>query len=113
MYLTANLLGTHLAGIGVFHGRSINVATTLLTCLLSCALAEQLECTLLGLIASSKKMLLGRLLTERMLAAADNPAMLILHQILLCQTTRCFISSAMPNLCLGTNSHSILKAAKK
>ncbi len=58
-------------------------------------------------------MLLGRLLAERMLAAADNPAMLILHQILLCQTTRCLISGAMPNLCLGAYYHSILKAAKK
>lgn len=58
-------------------------------------------------------MLLGRLLTERMLAAADNPAMLILHQILLCQTTSCLISSAVPYLCLGTYYHSILIPAKK
>lgn len=91
----------------------ILVATALLTCLLSCALAEQLEGALLRLVASGEQMLLGGGFSERMLAAADNPAMLILHQILLCQATRCLISSAVPNLCLGTYYHSILIPAKK
>lgn len=93
------------------HGLLHIGATTLLTCLT--ALAEQLEGALLGLVTRSEQMLLGRLLTKCMLAAADNPAMLILHQILLCQTTSCLIGGAVPNLSLGTYCHLILKTTKK
>ncbi len=78
-----DLLSAHLAGIRIFHDRRINVPTTLLAGLLAATFAEQLECALLRLVAGREQMLLSRLLTERMFAAADNPAMLILHQILL------------------------------
>ena len=80
--------------------------TSSLTCLLTrSTLAEELERTLLGLVASREEELLGGLGAERMLAAADNPAVLILHQIPLCQATRCLISGAVPYLCFRAYCH--------
>jgi len=84
----------------------------MLTCLLSLAcllsrgtLLEELECALLGLVAGCKEELLGGLGAERMLATAYNPAVLVLHQILLCEATSRLVNSAMPYLCLGTSCH--------
>ncbi len=92
----------------------------MLTCLLSLAcllgngtLLEELESALLGLVACSEKELLGGLGAEGVLTTADNPAVLVLHQILLCETTRGLISSAMPYLCFGTNSHFYIKVGEK
>jgi hypothetical protein len=77
-----------------------------LTCLLCHGtLLKELESALLRLVASSEQELLGGLCAEGVLATADNPAVLVLHEILLCQTTSGLIRSAMPYLCLGTSCH--------
>lgn len=63
-------------------------------------LLEELESALLGLVAGCEEELLGGLGTESMLATADNPAMLVLHEILLCEATSRLIHSSVPYLCL-------------
>jgi hypothetical protein len=66
-------------------------------------LREEAELALLGYIAQSAQ-LLDRLLTSRLLAAADNATTLSLHQILLVETTGGVLGSAMEHLGLGSYS---------
>lgn len=65
-------------------------------------LVEQPERTLLGLVALAGQVLQGLLAGEH-LAAAHNAAVLVLHQILLGQTTGGVLGRAVENLGLGAN----------
>ena len=68
---------------------------------LGCLLLEQLERALLRLVAGLHEVLEG-LLAQGVLLPADN-APLVLHQILLCQTTGRLFRSSVPDACLGAN----------
>lgn len=65
-------------------------------------LLHQLEGAFLGLVSSLDQILKG-LLSESMLLAAYNAA-LVLHEILLREATGCVLSTAMPDLGLAANS---------
>ncbi len=67
-------------------------------------LLEQLEGTLLGLVALAGQVLQS-LLAGSHLLATDNAAMLVLNEILLLQTTGGVLGSSVENLGLGANSH--------
>jgi hypothetical protein len=67
-------------------------------------LTEKLERALLGLVALARQ-ILQRLLARLHLLAADNAVVLVLHQILLLQTTSRVLRRAMEYLRLGTNCH--------
>lgn len=67
-------------------------------------LVEQTERALLGLVALAGQVLQS-LLAGHHLAAAHDAAMLVLHQILLLQTTGRVLGGAVEHLSLGTNSH--------
>jgi hypothetical protein len=66
------------------------------------ALAEQAE-PALGRLVAELEQTRDRLLARRMLLAADNPAHLRLHQILLLQTPARVLCRAMEYFCLGTD----------
>ena len=65
-------------------------------------LVEEAERTLLGLVALPGK-ILERLAAGGHLAAADNPAVLVLDQVLLLQTTGGVLRRTVPDLRLGAN----------
>jgi hypothetical protein len=71
------------------------------------ALVEQLEGSLARLVALGRQELQS-LLARRHLLAAHDPAMLVLHQILLGQTTGGVLRRAVEHLRLGANSHLVL-----
>jgi hypothetical protein len=67
-------------------------------------LAEQLEGSAPGLVALAGQILQG-LLAGGHLPAADDAAVLVLHQVLLLQTTGGMLGSAVEHLSLRANSH--------
>ena len=67
-------------------------------------LAEQLERTLVRLVALAGQELQG-LLAGLHLLAADDAAVLVLHQILLLQATGGVLGRSVVNLRLGANGH--------
>ena len=64
-------------------------------------LLEELERTLLGLVAGLHQ-ILERLLAEGVLLPADD-ATLVLHEILLRQAAGSLLRRSVPNACLGAN----------
>jgi hypothetical protein len=78
--------------------------TTLLALTGAAVLLKQTEGAALSLVALAGQ-ILQSLLAGSHLLAADNAAMLVLHQILLLQTTGGMLGGPVENLCLGTNSH--------
>jgi len=82
---------------------------------LACAavLVEEAERALLGLVALAREVL-ERLAAREHLAAAHNPAVLVLDEVTLLETTGCVRRRTMPDLCLGANcylNHLILLTA--
>jgi hypothetical protein len=71
-------------------------------------LLEQLEGPLLRLVALAGQKL-QRFLAGHHLLAADNATVLVLHQVLLGQTTRGVLSSAVEHLSLGANGNHIAR----
>jgi hypothetical protein len=67
-------------------------------------LLEQLEGTLLRLVALAGQVLQGLLAGGHLLAAHDT-TVLVLHQVGLDQTTGSVLGGAVEHLCLGTNSY--------
>lgn len=76
--------------------------TTLLAAGATAVLAEQLEAALARLVALASQILQGLLAREHLLAA-DNAAVLVLHQILLLEATGGVLSSTVVNLGLRAN----------
>ena len=66
-------------------------------------LVEQAERALLRLVALPRQVL-ERLATRQHLAAANNPTVLIFHQVRLGQTTGGVLRRSMENLGLGSSS---------
>ena len=76
-------------------------------------LVEEAESTLLGLVALAREVL-ERLAARKHLAAAHNPAMLVLDEVTLLETTGRVRRRSVPNLGLGSNcnfGHLILLTA--
>jgi len=71
------------------------------------ALVEQLERPLARLVALGRQELQG-LLAGSHLLAAHNPPMLVLHQVLLGQTTGGVLRRTVEHLRLGANGHLVL-----
>ena len=69
-------------------------------------LVEQPEGTLLGLVALAGQVL-QCLATSGLLLPANNPAVLVLHQIGLDETARGVLSGTMEHLSLGASCHHI------
>ncbi len=67
-------------------------------------LVEQAEGALLGLVALAGQVLQS-LLAGGHLLAADDATVLVLHEVLLLQTTGSVLGSAVEHLSLGTNSN--------
>jgi hypothetical protein len=67
-------------------------------------LAEELEGTLLGLVALTGEVLEG-LLAGRHLLATDNAVVLVLDKVLLGETPGGVLGSSVINLGLGSNGH--------
>jgi hypothetical protein len=86
-----------------YHATSLE-KTTLLALVSATVLLEQLERTLLGLVALAGEVLQS-LLASHHLLATHNAAMLVLDEVLLLQTTGGVLSSTVENLGLGANSH--------
>jgi hypothetical protein len=83
---------------------SLKKATLLLLVGAATVLLEQLEGTLLGLVALAGQILQSLLASGHFLAT-DNATVLVLNQILLGQTTGSMFSSAVEYLSLGANSY--------
>jgi len=69
---------------------------------------EELECTLLGLVARREEVL-DRLLAEHHLAAAYNASVLVENKVLLGETTAGVDSRSVENLSLGSCSLHYIK----
>jgi len=67
-------------------------------------LVEQPERTLLGLVALARQVL-ERLAARHHLAAANNPAVLVLDKVALLETTGRVRCRSVPDLGLGSNCH--------
>ena len=67
-------------------------------------LVEEAERTLLGLVALARQVL-ERLAALYHLAAAYNPAMLVLNEVLLLETAGRVLRRSVENLGLGANCH--------
>jgi len=67
-------------------------------------LVEQPERTLLGLVALAREVL-ERLAAREHLAAAHNPAVLVLDEVTLLETTGRVRRRSVPDLSLGANCH--------
>ena len=67
-------------------------------------LVEQPERTLLGLVALAREVL-ERLAARHHLAAAYNPAVLVLNEVLLLETAGRVLRRSVENLGLGANCH--------
>ena len=65
-------------------------------------LVEQTERALLRLVALARQ-ILERLATRRLLAAAHNPAVLVLHKVGLLETAGCVLRRSVENLRLRAN----------
>ena len=70
-------------------------------------LVEQPEGALLRLVALARQVL-ERLAARRLLAAANNPPVLVLHEVGLLEATRRVLCGAVPDHCLGANCRYIV-----
>ena len=103
-----------MVGLDLWYGAHLEEAT-LLALVGATVLLEQLEGALARLVALAGQVLQG-LLASSHLATAHNAAVLVLHQILLGQTTGSVLRGTVVHLGLGANcgdvlSHLILNAA--
>jgi len=67
-------------------------------------LVEEAEDTLLRLVTLARQ-ILERLASSRLLASANNPAMLVLNEVRLLEAAGRLLRRSMENLCLRTNIH--------
>ena len=79
-------------------------ATTLLAARRTAVLVEEAERALLGLVALARQVL-ERLAARHHLAAAYNPTVLVLDEILLLEATGRVLGRSVENLGLGANCH--------
>ena len=79
-------------------------AAALLAARRAAVLVEQPERTLLGLVALARQVL-ERLAARKHLATAYNPAVLVLNEVTLLETTGRVRRRSVPNLGLGANCH--------